>query len=133
MGTEDLGPLRGHLGRALSPASVHTLPLGDGDAGGLAFPAILVLDLRQPEQDTSAHLPDCLIEVELLGDDHHPHPALAPVGEEIHPLAQPPREPIQLPHHDGLNDSRKNGLLQPLEGRPPQGRAAFCILEPLDR
>ena len=65
--------------------------LGRCNLRGLAFPAILRLDLRQPEEHAGHQTANLSTQIDLLGDAHDPHPVLAPLYQEGHSLIGPVR------------------------------------------
>jgi hypothetical protein len=93
---------------------IDPLGLGHCNPGGLPLPAVFPLDLGKPKEDTRHHPADGTAEINLLGHRDHSDIVPTPFCEQIDAILLPPREPTELPHHDGGDGPRANCSLEPI-------------------
>ena len=67
-----------------------------------------------------------------MGHRDNPDIPCTPRREEIDPILLSPRQPIELPDHDGRNGARVNSPLETRKRGPTEGLAALDIFKPLD-
>jgi hypothetical protein len=126
------GVARARPAQARPPARDARL-LDRRDPRRLPLPPVLRFALCQPEQDARDHPADCPAQVDLLGHGHHADPAVATLGEQIHPITLSAGDAVQLPGHDHLDPPGEDAPLQPIERRAIQGPPGLLALEPLGR
>src|SRR5262249_3455304 len=107
------------------------LGLGHRNPSGLPLAAIFPLDLGEPKKDTRHHAADGTAEINLLGHGDHPDIVPTPRGEQIDPILLPPREPIELPHHDGGEGPLTNRALQAPKRGATEALSALDVFKPL--
>jgi hypothetical protein len=117
------------LCRPLEAATIETFLFGYLNACCLAFASVLLLKLRESKQQTGDQTANCATEVNLLRDDHHAYSSLTPIRQKIDPFALPPRKPIELPHHNGLDLTGYDGALQIFKSGSVQCCTAFDVLK----
>jgi hypothetical protein len=128
-----MGALRLGLRRALAVATIDASRLGHRPPGGVAFPPLCPLDLRQPKQDTRDHAADGAAQVNLRRPRDHSYVPRPPVGHESTPIWLPSCQPVALPDDDHRDRPRLNRALQPGKGGPVEGLAPCNIFKPLPR
>ena len=107
--------------RAFLPATIDAVRPGHRNSGGLPFPPIFPLDLRQPKQDTCDHPADRTPQINLLGHGNDTYVAGTPIRQDIDPILLPARQPIELPDDDGRDRPTINRVLQPRKRGPSEG------------
>jgi hypothetical protein len=69
-----------------------------------------------PNNKLAIRFPHRAAEVDLLRDRDHADTALAPVGQHVDALLEIAGQAVQLPHHNRVDLTGKDGGLQFLEG-----------------
>lgn len=117
---------------AFLASGVNALFFRGGDADGLPFPYVLMLNLRNTEQDTGNQVSNRAAEVDLLRNRDNPDAALTPVGHDIDAIPEIAGQAVELPDDNGVDRARENSRLQFLESRALQMLSRFAVFEPMD-
>jgi hypothetical protein len=98
------------LRRPFLPTLVEAVFLSHLNTGDLTLTAIFQLDFGQAEHDAGDHATDRATQVDLLGDSGHSHAALAPICQQIDPVALPARNPIRLLNYNRFDGAPKDAF-----------------------
>ena len=100
------------------PALINSVALGNGNSGGLPFPACLLLHFGNSEQNAGNHLPGGAGKVKLLRHADEPDTLTQPIAKRVNSIAQTTGKAVEFPDNDRLDLPSEDVGLQPDEFRP---------------